>query len=309
VEFLLRTRHPGLDLRFERFTTGSGTFATGLEHLDGWLGEFRPTVVVFNYGSNDAGAGREGLPKFKDDMGRCVAKARDQGARVALVTPQAADIRKAGAVAAANRSLYAKTMLAHGREQGWIVIDVHHPLDAMQRANQRVDPAYTILRDHIHLTDPAYVAWGVFFYDRLELPLVRSEAVLTAKGQITATRNCEIRDVEVAEDGLSFIRLDETLPILPPGPLPPRLSVPLEAHSRYLLAVTGLAPGGYEVRCEGRVIGAVDAGDLAVGVNLNSVLLDEDREAPWAALAKSFWEGKDLDRIGETRWRFEVRKR
>ena len=50
AEFLLQTRHPELDLKFQRFTTGGGTFATGLEHLDEWLSEFDPTVVVFNYG-------------------------------------------------------------------------------------------------------------------------------------------------------------------------------------------------------------------------------------------------------------------
>ena len=40
------------------------------------------------------------------------------------------------------------------------MIDVHHPLEAMQRANERDDPAYTILKDKIHLTDAAYVGWG-----------------------------------------------------------------------------------------------------------------------------------------------------
>src|SRR5690606_32070552 len=102
---------------------------------------------------------------------------------------------------------------------------------------------------------------------------------------------------------------DEVLPILPPGPLPPRLSVPLEAHSRYLLAVEGLAPGEYEVRCEGMPIGVVDAGVLAVGVDLNSLLLDGGGEAPWGELARALWEGEGLDRIGEARWRVEVRKR
>src|SRR5947209_3588223 len=63
VEFLLRTRHPELKLEFKRFTTGGGSFATGLDKLDGWLADFKPTVVLFNYGSNDAGAGTKGLPK------------------------------------------------------------------------------------------------------------------------------------------------------------------------------------------------------------------------------------------------------
>jgi lysophospholipase L1-like esterase len=189
VEFLLRTRHPGLKLEFRRFTTGGGTFATGLEHLEGWLDDFRPTVVVFNYGGNDAGAGREGLDRFKDNMERCVAQARERGARVILVTPQAADTRKSGAEAAARRTLYAETMLAFGRERGWTVIDIHHPLEAMQRANQRDDPAYTILKDKIHLTYAAYVGWGYLFYDRLDLPFARSDAALTAGGRVVVAHS------------------------------------------------------------------------------------------------------------------------
>jgi lysophospholipase L1-like esterase len=309
VEFLLRTRHPNSKLEFQRFTTGGGTFATGLEHLGEWLDGFRPTVVVFNYGGNDAGAGRDGLGRFKDNMERCVAQARERGARVILVTPQAADTRKSGAEAAARRTLYAETMLAFGRERGWTVIDIHHPLEAMQRANQRDDPAYTILKDKIHLTDAAYVGWGYLFYDRLDLPFARSDAVLTADGRVTATDRCEIQDNESGEGGVSFTRIDEVLPILPPGPLPPRLSAPLEAHSRYLLTVTGLEAGDYEIRCEGQPIGTVDAASLAVGVNLSSLLLDGPRDTPWETLARAIWEGKRPDEIGRTRWRFEVRKR
>jgi lysophospholipase L1-like esterase len=308
VEFLLRTRHPGLDLQFRRFTTGGGTFATGLEHLDEWLDDFRPTIVFFNYGGNDAAAGQEGLPRFLDTMERCVARARAQGARVVLITPQSADVRRSGAQAAARRTLYAETMLAYGRGRDWTVLDVHHPLDAMQTANQRDDPTYTILKDTIHLTDAAYVGWGFFLYDRLDLPFVRSAATLTADGDVTATENCAIRDVEAGPDVLSFARLDEVLPILPPGPLPPRLSVPLEAHSRYLLTITGLVPGEYEIRCDGRSIGAADAETLAVGVNLNSLLLDGDHEAPWGGLAQAVWDGRMPGGISRTRWRFEVRK-
>ena len=65
---------PATSSEFDRFTTGGGTFATGLEHLEAWLDDFRPTVVVFNYGGNDAGGGREGLARFKDNMERSVAR-------------------------------------------------------------------------------------------------------------------------------------------------------------------------------------------------------------------------------------------
>jgi len=309
VEFLLRTRHPELAIDFRRFGTPGATFRKGTDELKRWPDDYRPDVVFFNYGVNDAGTGREGLARFMEDMERCVATARARGARVVLVTPQAADVRRSGPGAAARRTLYAEMMLAHGRGKGWTVIDVHHPLDALQRAGQREERGFSILRDSIHLTRPAYVAWGFFLFDRLDLPFVRSAAALTSEGQVTATENCTISDVEAGPDTLSFTRDDAALPILPPGPLPPRSPVPLEAHSRYLLAVTGLPPGEYEIRCEGYPIGTAGAHALALGVNLNTLLLDGGREAPWAELAGAIWEGRMLERVGRTRWRFVVARR
>ncbi|WZO95984.1 GDSL-type esterase/lipase family protein [Isosphaeraceae bacterium EP7] len=309
VEFLLRTRHPSLKLEFKKFSTGGGTFATGLANLDAWLNAFPPTLVVFNYGGNDAGAGRAGLANYLETMGKCIDKARAAGARVILVTPQAADTRKSGVSAAKKRTLYAETMLEQGRLRGWPVVDIHHPLETLQLANQKINPSYSILKDKIHLTDPAYVAWGFLFFDRLNLPLARSEAAISADGRVVATVHCAIEAAESKDGVLAFTRIDEVLPLLPPGPLPPRHSAPLEAHSRYLLQVEGLSPGNYEIRCEGRQIGVVPAETLSDGLNLNTLLLDDGQEAPWTALARDLWEGRRLEEIGKTRWRFEIRRR
>src|SRR5438874_6735612 len=68
MEFLLRTRHPKLNVTFKKYSTGGGTFATGLANLDKWLDDGKPTLVFFNYGSNDAGAGEKGLPTFKENI-------------------------------------------------------------------------------------------------------------------------------------------------------------------------------------------------------------------------------------------------
>ncbi|MFO0954427.1 MAG: GDSL-type esterase/lipase family protein [Isosphaeraceae bacterium] len=309
LEFLLLTRHPGLGLQFKRFTTGGGTFQTGLEHLDAWLKDFQPTLVIFNYGGNDASAGPHGLPEFKTRMEESYERVRKSGARVLFVTPQAADDRKSGLEAAANRTLYAETMLTFGRQKGWSVIDVHHPLELLQRSRQEIDPNFTILRDKIHLTHPSYVAWAYMVYERLDLPFVVCSATLTADGRVLGTENCGVRDVELKEGGLTFTRLDTVLPVLPPGPLPPRYCVPIEGTARYLLKITGLAHGTYDVLCAGRPLGTAEAEELAAGVNLNTLLLDSKQEAPWAPLSFAIWHGQGLDRVGHTRWRFEVRKR
>jgi len=306
IQFLLSTRHPELKVRSTRHT--AATFAQGLDKVDQWLADSKPTIVIFNFGGNDANGGEKGLPGFKANIDKMVAKVKDAGARPILMTHQSGDVRKAAQEALARRKLYAEELIAHAREKSYPVIDTHHPLEDLQAAGQKEDEAYTILKDSIHLTDAAYIAWGYYLYERCHPPARESAATLTAKGEVAASTRCKIGDVKADVDGLSFTRADEVLPILPPIALPPRRHVPLEKLSPYLLKVTGLPAGNYEIRVEGKPVGTVEAKALAEGVNLNSVLLDSKHPAPWEALAKDLWVGKQVDQVGKTVWKFEVRR-
>jgi lysophospholipase L1-like esterase len=309
MEFLLRTRHPELKLTFNRYSTGGGTFATGLQNLDKWLAESKPTLVVLNYGANDASAGEKGLSALKENIAKCVSKVKATGARVLLLTPQAADDRKSGAVAAQRRGMYADAMLEFAKDKSWpSTVDIFHPLADLQRNGQRDDSSYTILKDTIHLTNPAYIGWGYLLYERLRPDFVESSASLTANGKVAETKRCHIEDIKANDGTLHFTRLDEVLPILPPGDLPPRPYVPLEKWSNYSLRIDGLPEGAYEIRCQDKRIANATAAALAKGVNLNTLLLDSKEAAPWQVLTSQIWEGKELDQIGKTRWRFEVKK-
>ncbi len=308
MEFLLRTRHPELKLQFKKFSTGGGTFATGVQNLDKWLDDFRPTVVLFNYGGNDANAGEKGLAKFKENIAVCVGKVEAKKARVVFTTCQGTDVRKSGEAAAIRRQLYADAELALCKEKGWPIVDVLRPLDALQLKAQMTDAKFTILRDSIHLTDPAYIAWGFFLYDGLRMRGI-SEVTIDVNGKGAASvAGCDIAKLDIANDrrSVKFIRADHILPILPPGALPPRALVPLEFHSAYLLRVAGLPKGKYDVSCEGTRLGAASDAELAKGINLNTLVLDSGITPPWANLAKQLWAGKDLEQIGKTHWTFRI---
>lgn len=308
MEFLLRTRHPELKLSFKKFSTGGGTFATGAQNLDKWLDEFKPTVVVLNYGGNDAGAGEKGISQYQENIAKCVAKIEAARARVLFTSFQGADVRKAGEEPAARRKIYAEAQLAFCKEKGWPIVDVFHPTTQLQILAQKDDDKFTILRDKIHLTDPAYIAWAYYLYDGLGLPEAVSNAAIDARLKTSTEIGCKVAEVEVNTDQseVTFTRTDLVLPILPPGALPPRKHVPLEKHSRYLLRVTNLKDGDYEIRRDDKVLGVVRSQALSTGVNLNAVLLDGGLNAPWADLAKSAWAGNEIVPT-KARWRI-VRK-
>ncbi len=310
MEFLLRTRHPEVQLSFKKFSTGGGTFGTGVQNLDKWLADFNPTVVVFNYGSNDAGAGEKGLPALKENIVKCVAKAEAAKARVFFTTFQGADVRKAGEDAAARRKLYAEAQLAFCREKGWPIVDVFPRIQHLQDAAQKDDDKYTILRDKIHLTDPAYIGWGYYLYAGLEMKGGQSDLTVNINNGKNAEVGCKlIGDVKMRDKvggAISFTRQDFVLPILPPGVLPPRKYVPLELQSYYGLRVIGLKAGNYEIHCQGKSLGATTADALSKGINLNTLVLDSGVTPPWDALARQIWAGKSLDQIGNTQWQWQV---
>jgi hypothetical protein len=230
---------------------------------------------------------------------------------VLLLTPQSADPRKSGVLAMTNRHLYAETMLAYGQLKKWAVIDIHHPIDALQHSEQAEDPTYSINRDRIHLTNAGYVAWGYYLYQNITPPRVVSNATVSAEGRTVATERCKVSDLRIASGVLSFDRSDEVLPILPPLALPPSQYVPLEALSRYEMRVTdlpSLPPGmGYEITCQGESIGVVSRDELEKGVNLNSVLIASGNPAPWREVAEKIWSGQGANLVGSTTWHFEVR--
>src|SRR5690606_17742603 len=79
-------------------------------------------------------------------------------------------------------------------------------------------------------------------------------------------------DVRVEGGAVTFTRLDEGLPLNlePLWQLHFRFIPFPEELNRYMLTVTDLPPGRYEVRANGRPVGTWDERQLAAGVNLGS---------------------------------------
>lgn len=310
MEFLLRTRHPGLQLKFQRCGLGGATFGSALNKIDSWLSTAHPAIVFYNFGANDAGAGDRGIVRFEQNMDAAVHEASSRGIRTLLLTPQSADVRKSGPLAFVERQLYAQTMIGYGRTHGWPILDIHHPIAALQKKAQTEDTSFSINRDGIHLTDAGYIAWGYFLYDACTPPAAISNATVSADGEVVSSTNCKVDHVKVEPGVLSFERADEVLPILPPLALPPSQYVPLEKLSRYELRVTDLPvlpPGmGYEISCEGEPIGVVGHDELEEGVNLNSVLLASGNPAPWHDAARQIWTGQEHI-VGSTHFHFQIR--
>jgi RNA polymerase sigma factor (sigma-70 family) len=323
MEFLLATRHPDLRLAFRNCTRhegkGTPTFESLVPRLDGFLSDFQPTIVFFSYGVNESRFyHRSGMPRFREQMIRCVERTQAAARHVILQTLMPADPRHISPENDALRRLYYQAMIETARERRWRIVDTYTPLVRLQAEARKEDLRFSISeepREYPHMTREAYIARAFFLYERLNPPPMDSTLALSADGRVLDAVRCGVSKVRAEPGALTFTRADEAFPLLPPHELlPPRKHVPLEALSPYRLKIVGLSPGAYAIRCEGKPIGTAGADALAAGVNLNSLLLDARNPAPWDGFVRSIWgsagktpAGRSVRDVGRPRWSFEVR--
>jgi len=100
-----------------------------------------------------------------------------------------------------------------------------------------------------------------------------SSATVDAAGQLAEARGCKVDDIRTEGSKLSFDRLDECLPF--PIPDDAREVLALDPTilelSRYMLKVTGLKGGRYELKINGVPAATLTAKELEAGVNLTDL--------------------------------------
>ena len=110
----------------------------------------------------------------------------------------------------------------------------------------------------------------------LKAPGLVSSSTIDAKtGTAKDSVQCKIENVKAAGDTLSFDRLDEALPFPIPDNARPALTVldSIANLSQYMLTVSGLKAGKYDVNVDGVKVATVSSAELAKGWNMG--LLDK----------------------------------
>ncbi len=239
----------------------------------------RPTVVTVKFGMND-----HSYQTFRPDIFRAYSRSQTQinkvlkesGARVAFLTPQPIEERRADPdqdvrnQSLSKFSLGLRDLAAKG---GAEFADQFEPYMKIMMAARATDPkAFIGGGDAIHPgpSGQTLMAWAVL-KSLGATPLVARAEIDAASKKITG-ENCRVDNLETANGGVSFDRLDQALPM----PIDQRaesalpLAPVLNDLSRYELRVSGLAAGTYEVTIDGESAGKVDAAALASGWNLSN---------------------------------------
>lgn len=300
VENYTLLRYPGRKVRFHNVGIGGDTMAGGLKRLERDVFGRGATLLTVAFGINDIGWGTRADDVHKraylDAVRGIVSACKQRGVRVYICS---------AAVTAADPSTseddYLQKMCDEGmalsRELGGAAIDVQRGMREIQKriwaANEKTPDkskhATLHAADGIHLNDLGQLAMAFAILKGLGAPADVSAANFDARGpKLVRASGCTISDVAAKDNRLEFTRHDEGLPLnyglffalnFRFVPIPDQLN-------RYLLTVTNLPAGRYEVLADGRSAGRFTAAELAAGVNLASTTPDPWQPGgPWNAQA------------------------
>jgi lysophospholipase L1-like esterase len=286
VEMWTVLRFPAWKLTFRNTGIGGDTSTGGNSRFQRDVLAHKPTALTVDFGMNDGGYGGFNQGRYRPYMNGLQGMANQAKAakiRVAWVTPQPLDTGDPGptALTGYNQTLerFSAGVKEIAEKNGGLFVDQFHPyLAVLDRARSQAPDHYNRITggDAVHPGPPGQALMAASILKGLNFPsLVVSVAIDANKKSVTASQNCKVGEVTEKDGSLAFEQLDEALPFFPPeatGIL--KFSPILEELNRYLLKITGLPEGQFEIRLGGQKVAQYSADQLAKGVNLAPAALE-----------------------------------
>ncbi len=278
IEAYTLTRFPQWQLSFRNLGWGGDTAQGGLGRAGRDMLPLKPTFVTIDFGMNDHGyrAFQDDIFKnYIDKQTQLTALLKDQGARVALLTPQPIEDKRPDPDQDVRNQALRKMsdgLREVATKENVLFADQFDPYMAVMLKARQADPNAVIgAGDAVHPGPVGHtiMAWAVL--KCLGAPAAVSNAELDgATGKVIAATGCQITDVKVAAGVVSFTRKDATLPVPvdPAGESVTKLIPLLNDLSRYELKVTGLSAAKYQLLIDDQPAATFTAQELAQGCNL-----------------------------------------
>lgn len=275
--------------RFPKWNITFRNSGIGGDRSGGGNGRFKRDVLVHNatamtvdFGMNDGSYkafDEPGFNTYMKGLQGMADQAKAANIRVAWMTPSPVEKGEEGpALKGYNETLekYSEGVSTIAQKNGGLFVDQFHPFVALIDKARAENPKNRIGGgDPVHPGPPgqAIMAWGIL--KGLKFPtLVSAVEIDAAASKVVKADNCEATNVAAKDGGVSFQRLDAALPFFPVEAKSILKWQPIDQElNQYLLKVTGLKDGAYEIQIDGKKVGERSATELAAGVNLVSDVL------------------------------------
>ncbi|MBI5087031.1 MAG: DUF1080 domain-containing protein [Acidobacteria bacterium] len=292
VETFVRTRFPTLDVSFvhsgwggDRVTGGGGGIVDLRLKRD--VQAYKPTVVTIMLGMND---GR--YRPFNEETYNWYTtgydilvkqlKALAPGARITAIRPSPYDeVTRAPMAGGGYNPVLVKFgdfIKEYAAKEGLFVADLNAPVVAMLEKAHAANPevAARIIPDRVHPGPSGHLIMAAALLTDWGAPGVVAVVEIDASSRkVVTANNTSVTGLSGAQ-GLAWTQLDNSLPLpVDRNDAPTALAVKsagfTEALNRETLKVSGLPPGHYALRIDGRQVKVFTAAELASGLDLTAL--------------------------------------
>jgi lysophospholipase L1-like esterase len=283
IEAYVLTRFPDWKVRFRNI--GWGGDAAELWQRGGYDNGMKRDVlplkaaaITIDFGMNDARGGDRYLPKYVEYSTRLAKDLKAAGTRVALCTPSPEEKDEPGQPggSAYNNMLwkYSQALQKIAQEQGVQFVDQYTGfVKVIEDGRKAGIPKFILIPDHVHPNWAGHLIMAHQILKALGAPSLVSRASIGVGGRsVILADKCQVNDLKVEGNSLSFTRLDDCLPmpVRPDSALV--FKVPgysfLDDLDQYELKVTGLAAGKYTLSIDGQRIHEYTDVQLTAGLSL-----------------------------------------
>ncbi len=246
--------------------------AEGFKRMKEHVLSLKPSVLLIGYGTNESFAGPDGIPKFLDGLKALIDSLSSTKARIVILSPlrmenlgpPLPDPTRQNK----NLELYTAALRKFAVDNHYPFVNLFDTLIPAPDGDAKPNPKRERLTDdEEHLTNRGYFR----FAEELEVGLLgvprKWEVTVDAAGGKVASAGCKTADTSIRPDGLRFKLTDEVLPL----PLPPtEADVGYRYGANRMLRISGLKPGKYQLRIDGKANLAATAEELEAGVVIRS---------------------------------------
>jgi lysophospholipase L1-like esterase len=280
IELYLTTRIPNGKLSFYNAGIGGDTATGGARRFATHVLAEKPAVVTIDFGMNDGGYGgfdTKRAEQFVTNTEKMLHDAKEAGVRVALISPNAVEVRNVRPASREQFKTYLDTQEKFYAPLKELAAKYDVPFVDQYAVTRKVlkkiaadDAAVKPFPDGVHTKAAGGLLMAHTILTALRAPAMVSIAEIdAAKGESTGNR-CVVKDMKSSAEHVTFERTDEAVPL--PVLKEWRDLLPyvnkLADLNVYGLKVTGLKAGRYDVSIDGQTIGAYSADELANDVNL-----------------------------------------
>jgi lysophospholipase L1-like esterase len=277
IELYLTTRFPGWDMTFLNAGISGDTADGGARRFASQILAEKPSCVTIDFGMNDGGYGAFDAQRqatFLKGTTDMLEAARKAGVRVALISPNAVEIRTSPL---RTPYLYTQRKFYSPLHDlaGWFHVPFVDQYAVTRKVLERIaddDAPVRPFPDGVHTNEAGGLLMAHTILVGLHAPALVSDVEIDASAGTARTSGCTVDRLAANTRRVRFTRTDAALPMPVLRDWRPLLLYvdDLKDLNWYGLKVTGL-DSTYTLRIDGQEAGTLSDRDLARGVNLGNL--------------------------------------